>query len=75
VSLMAHSGIGLWLSEGGSSTVCLYHTESCRHLQDIDVAPSVCRMLGGWEDGVVGCRVCSGLLSLQWLWSEMLVLE
>ncbi|XP_018009908.1 uncharacterized protein LOC108667398 isoform X2 [Hyalella azteca] len=66
VSLMAHSGIGLWLSEGGSSTVCLYHTESCRHLQDIDVAPSVCRMLavavGSCSVVVTALVVSRGLL-------------
>lgn len=42
---MAHSGIGLWIAQEQSSTICLYHTETFRHLQDINVASNVNRML------------------------------
>ncbi|RXG61933.1 Rho guanine nucleotide exchange factor 10 [Armadillidium vulgare] len=45
VFLMAHSGIGLWIAQKHSSTICLYHTETFRHLQDINVASNVSRML------------------------------
>ncbi|CAA9996465.1 unnamed protein product [Nesidiocoris tenuis] len=44
INLMAHSGVGLWLSLAGSSTICLYHTETFKHLQDINVASNVVRV-------------------------------
>lgn len=47
VSLMAHSGIGLWISQKNSSTICLYHTETFKHLQDINIASIVLRGCGG----------------------------
>lgn len=40
---MAHSGIGLWISLKNSSTICLYHTETFKHLQDINIASNVLR--------------------------------
>ncbi|XP_046389505.1 rho guanine nucleotide exchange factor 10-like protein isoform X2 [Ischnura elegans] len=69
VSLMAHSGIGLWLSFRSSSTICLYHTETFKHLQDISVAASVARVAsqGGAPTPPAAVRVtalvaCRGLL-------------
>ena len=47
---MAHSGIGLWISLRNNSIVCLYHTETFRHLQDINVASNVSRILGNNHD-------------------------
>ncbi|XP_014242201.1 rho guanine nucleotide exchange factor 10-like [Cimex lectularius] len=44
ISLMAHSGVGLWLALANSSTICLYHTETFKHLQDINVASNVVRI-------------------------------
>ncbi|KDR21446.1 rho guanine nucleotide exchange factor 10 isoform X3 [Zootermopsis nevadensis] len=44
VNLMAHSGIGLWISLKNSSTICLYHTETFKHLQDINIASNVLRV-------------------------------
>ncbi|XP_066590012.1 rho guanine nucleotide exchange factor 10 isoform X2 [Prorops nasuta] len=44
VNLMAHSGVGLWVALKGSSTVCLYHTETFKHLQDINIASNVLRV-------------------------------
>jgi Rho guanine nucleotide exchange factor 10 len=41
---MAHSGIGLWVSLKNSSTICLYHTETFKHLQDINIASNVLRV-------------------------------
>ena len=41
---MAHSGVGLWISLRQSSTICLYHTETFRHLQDINVASNINRL-------------------------------
>ncbi|XP_071447158.1 uncharacterized protein [Hetaerina americana] len=55
VALMAHSGVGLWLSFRNSSTICLYHTETFKHLQDISVGANAARVvsLGGGALGPV----------------------
>ena len=37
VKLMAHSGVGLWVALKNSSTVCLYHTETFKHLQVLSI--------------------------------------
>ncbi|KAK3912010.1 Rho guanine nucleotide exchange factor 10 [Frankliniella fusca] len=58
VHLMAHSGIGLWISLLGSSTICLYHTETFKHLQDINIASNVVRVTTG--AGCSGCAGCVG---------------
>ncbi|XP_076046549.1 uncharacterized protein LOC143028404 isoform X2 [Oratosquilla oratoria] len=47
VQLMAHSGIGLWIAQHNTSTICLYHTETFEHLQDINIASNVSRILNG----------------------------
>lgn len=44
VNLMAHSGVGLWISLKNSSVICLYHTETFKHLQDINIASNVLRV-------------------------------
>ncbi|KAI5744272.1 hypothetical protein M8J76_000700 [Diaphorina citri] len=65
VSFMAHSGVGLWLSLTNSTTICLYHTETFKHLQDINVASNVGRMLGGDSHPpvcVTALMACKGLL-------------
>jgi Rho guanine nucleotide exchange factor 10 len=44
VHQMAQSGVGLWVALKNSSTICLYHTETFRHLQvSIDVELCICR--------------------------------
>ncbi|XP_074603024.1 rho guanine nucleotide exchange factor 10-like protein isoform X2 [Brevipalpus obovatus] len=43
--LLAHCGIGLWVSLLNSSIIKLYHTETFKHLQDLNVAPNVKRVL------------------------------
>lgn len=45
VKLMAHSGVGLWVASKNSSTICLYHTETFKHLQDINLASNVLRVV------------------------------
>lgn len=73
VNLMAHSGIGLWISLKHSSTICLYHTETFKHLQDINVASNVMRVTtsSGSRDclnnnrsqvNVTALLACKGLL-------------
>lgn len=44
VNLMAHSGIGLWVSLKSSNIICLYHTETFKHLQDINIASNVLKL-------------------------------
>ncbi|CAB4057469.1 ARHGEF10 [Lepeophtheirus salmonis] len=46
---MSSSGVGLWISLKHSSTICLYHTETFRHLQDINIASNVYRVLSARE--------------------------
>lgn len=60
---MAHSGVGLWVSLTNSSTICLYHTETFKHLQDINVASNVLRMTGFHGPvAVTALMACKGLL-------------
>ena len=49
VHQMAQSGVGLWVALKNSSTICLYHTETFRHLQDINIASNVSRVLAARE--------------------------
>lgn len=44
-NLLAHCGIGLWVSLVDSSIIKLYHTETFKHLQDINVALNAKRVL------------------------------
>lgn len=44
-NLLAHCGIGLWVSLVNSSIIKLYHTETFKHLQDVNVASNVKRIL------------------------------
>eukprot|EP00088_Acartia_fossae_P030831 TRINITY_DN3181_c0_g3_i1.p1 TRINITY_DN3181_c0_g3~~TRINITY_DN3181_c0_g3_i1.p1 ORF type:complete len:810 (+),score=134.88 TRINITY_DN3181_c0_g3_i1:321-2432(+) len=45
VSAMAVAGVGLWIAIANSSNIQLYHTESFIHLQDINIASNVQRVL------------------------------
>lgn len=69
VNLMAHSGIGLWISLKNSTLLCLYHTETFKHLQDINIASSVLRHdakkeqpLNNSSVYVTALMACKGLL-------------
>ncbi|XP_070067434.1 rho guanine nucleotide exchange factor 10 isoform X2 [Drosophila virilis] len=69
VNLMAHSGIGLWISLKNSTMLCLYHTETFKHLQDINIASSVLRNdakkeqpLNNSSIYVTALMACKGLL-------------
>ncbi|XP_059612881.1 uncharacterized protein LOC132259326 isoform X1 [Phlebotomus argentipes] len=50
VNLMAHSGIGLWISLKHSSIICLYHTESFKHLQDLNIASNVLKLTSSQKE-------------------------
>ena len=41
--------MGLWVALKNSCTICLYHTETFRHLQDINIASNVSRVLAARE--------------------------
>ncbi|XP_072154270.1 rho guanine nucleotide exchange factor 10 isoform X3 [Bemisia tabaci] len=63
VNLMAYSGVGLWLSLANSTTICLYHTETFKHLQDINVASNILRLTGNSGPVcVTALMACKGLL-------------
>ncbi|KAK0160358.1 hypothetical protein PV328_007776 [Microctonus aethiopoides] len=63
VNLMAHSGVGLWVALKNSSTVCLYHTETFKHLQDINIASNVLRVMKtSILDRLSTPDICSGKL-------------
>lgn len=65
---MAHSGIGLWIAQQNTSTICLYHTETFRHLQDINVASNVNRVLGERGIPATNINVTALLASRGLLW-------
>lgn len=60
VNLMAHSGVGLWISLKNSSTICLYHTETFKHLQDINLASNVLRVMGNGNSSGRDCSTSGG---------------
>lgn len=69
VNLMAHSGIGLWVSLKSSNIICLYHTETFKHLQDINIASNVLRLTSSRDTVnnkssifVTALMACKGLL-------------
>merc|ERR1719220_1057636 len=49
ISHLAVCGVGLWDSLSHSSTVSLYHTESFIHMQDINIANNVSKILTARE--------------------------
>lgn len=71
VNLMAHSGIGLWVSLKNSGIICLYHTETFKHLQDINISSNVLRLTSSQRGTtsnssctvfVTALMACKGLL-------------
>lgn len=66
-NLLAHCGIGLWVSLINSSIIKLYHTETFKHLQDVNVASNVKRILNDLVDPA-GIFVTSMLATRGLLW-------
>lgn len=71
VNLMAHAGVGLWISLKNSSVICLYHMETFKHLQDINIAHNILRVTSKSETPsnnslstvyVTALMACKGLL-------------
>ncbi|CAG2104567.1 unnamed protein product [Medioppia subpectinata] len=65
-NLLAHCGIGLWVSLVDSSIIKLFHTETFKHLQDLNVASNVKRILNEGSD--VKITVTSMLATRGLLW-------
>ncbi|NWX86829.1 ARHGA factor, partial [Nothoprocta pentlandii] len=63
VSHMAVAGVGIWIAFTSGSTLRLFHTETLKHLQDINIATPVHNMLPGQQRvSVTSLLVCHGLL-------------
>jgi Rho guanine nucleotide exchange factor 10 len=71
VNLMAHAGVGLWISLKNSPIICLYHMETFKHLQDINIAHNILRVTSKSETPsnnslstvyVTALMACKGLL-------------
>jgi Rho guanine nucleotide exchange factor 10 len=71
VNLMAHAGVGLWISLKNSSVICLYHIETFKHLQDINISHNILRVTSKSETSsnsslstvyVTALMACKGLL-------------
>ncbi|XP_045667156.1 rho guanine nucleotide exchange factor 10 isoform X2 [Ursus americanus] len=63
VSHMVIAGVGIWIAFTSGSTLRLFHTETLKHLQDINIATPVHHMLPGPQRlSVTSLLVCHGLL-------------
>lgn len=47
ISHMAVAGVGIWIAFTSGSTLRLFHTETLKHLQDVNVATLAHNMLSG----------------------------
>lgn len=47
ISHMAVAGVGVWIAFTSGSTLRLFHTETLKHLQDVNIATPVHNMLPG----------------------------
>uniref|UniRef100_T1IGY5 DH domain-containing protein n=1 Tax=Strigamia maritima TaxID=126957 RepID=T1IGY5_STRMM len=67
VYILAQSGIGLWINLRNTATVCLYHMETFKHLQDINIAANIGRSSENDQTSprcifVTSMLACRGLL-------------
>lgn len=51
VSHMVIAGVGVWIAFTSGSTLRLFHTETLKHLQDVNIATPVHHMLPGNRTG------------------------
>lgn len=51
VSHMAVAGVGIWTAFTSGSTLRLFHTETLKHLQDVNIATPVHHLLPGKRPG------------------------
>lgn len=65
ISHMAVAGVGIWIAFTSGSTLRLFHTETLKHLQDVNIDAPVHSMLPGTPRGREGsgvtlsCTACS----------------
>ncbi|XP_057553187.1 rho guanine nucleotide exchange factor 10 isoform X4 [Hippopotamus amphibius kiboko] len=63
VAHVAVAGVGIWVAFTSGATLRLFHTETLKHLQDINIATPVHHMLPGHQRlSVTSLLVCHGLL-------------
>ncbi|XP_014465926.2 rho guanine nucleotide exchange factor 10 isoform X1 [Alligator mississippiensis] len=63
ISHMAVAGVGIWIAFTSGSTLRLFHTETLKHLQDINIATPIHNILSGQQRvSVTSLLVCHGLL-------------
>ncbi|XP_007476283.2 rho guanine nucleotide exchange factor 10 isoform X4 [Monodelphis domestica] len=63
ISHMAVAGVGIWIAFTSGSTLRLFHTETLKHLQDINIATPIHHMMSGQQRvSVTSLLVCHGLL-------------
>lgn len=60
VSHMAIAGVGIWVAFTSGSTLRLFHTETLKHLQDVNIATPVHHMLPGGAFPRAGARASEG---------------
>ncbi|XP_076085597.1 rho guanine nucleotide exchange factor 10-like protein [Mytilus galloprovincialis] len=72
ISHMVRSGVGLWISHKGSSSIHLYHIETKKQIQEINVAQSVNVLVQANTDQSLGqessCVISSLMVSKGFLW-------
>ncbi|XP_054159778.1 rho guanine nucleotide exchange factor 10-like protein [Oppia nitens] len=66
-NLLAHCGIGLWVSLVDSSIIKLFHTETFKHLQDLNVASNVKRILNEGSDVIITVTAMLATRGLLWV--------
>lgn len=66
VSHMAIAGVGIWIAFTSGSTLRLFHTETLKHLQDINIATPVHHMLPGNQQTGGSCRRGRGWAGWRW---------
>lgn len=54
---MAVAGVGIWIAFTSGSTLRLFHTETLKHLQDVNIDAPVHSMLPGTPPGREGSSV------------------
>lgn len=57
ISHMAVAGVGVWIAFTSGSTLRLFHTETLKHLQDVNIDAPVHSMLPGTPQGREGSGV------------------
>ncbi|XP_043929440.1 rho guanine nucleotide exchange factor 10 isoform X2 [Protopterus annectens] len=63
ISHIAVAGVGIWIGFTSGSSLRLFHIETLKHLQDINIATPIHKMLSGQQRvSVTSLLVCYGLL-------------